>query len=262
MGDGVGGSADGASWPRNRIPEMTRQAVLDAAAVLQVRRSEAAPLALRGDAPDVRVFACGHDINPRMRDEAFGWRELLSVRPATTAAQMGASLPNNRAMLKGGLRMVSVFDALGLEPDARALLANEPVGTYLVSVAPVQMKIVDRRFVLLQGPLVDGVPSVMTVSSDRCLDAAWRYWEATMSVSSPISQRDDTLGGLTPRQRQVVALMATGAGDEAIAGSLGVSVRTVRSDVASVLDALGVKSRFAAGVRLQSLLGPIETDGE
>ena len=60
-----------------------------------------------------------------------------------------------------------------------------------------------------------------------------------------------TLGDLTPRQRQVVALMATGTGDEAIAASLGVSVRTVRSDIAALLDVLGVKTRFAAGVRLQ-----------
>ena len=57
-------------------------------------------------------------------------------------------------------------------------------------------------------------------------------------------------------------MMATGAGDEAIATSLGVSVRTIRSDVASVLDALGVKTRFAAGVRLQSLLGPAGTGDE
>lgn len=249
-------------WPRGRVPEATRQAVLDAAAVLQVRRSEIAPLAVDGDAPDVRIFARGDAVNPFMRDSAFGWRELLSVRPASTAAQMRASLPNNRALLRQGLKMVSVFDALGLEPDARALLANEPTGTYLVSVAPVQMKIVDRRFVLLQGPVIDGEPTVMAVSSTRCLDAAWRYWEATMSVSSPISKGDDTLGELTPRQRQVVALLATGAGDEAIAASLGVSVRTVRSDVASVLDALGVKTRFAAGVRLQSLLGPDMTGDE
>ena len=32
---------------------------------------------------------------------------------------------------------------------------------------------------------------------------------------------------------------------------LEVSVRTVRSDIAAVLDVLGVRSRFAAGVRLR-----------
>src|SRR6476469_10465627 len=107
------------------------------------------------------------------------------------------------------------------------------------------MKIVDRRYVLLQGPDIDGEPSVMSVSSGRCLDAAWRYWEAAVNASFPVGDGMNTRGDLTPRQRQVVALMSTGLGDEAIADSLGVSVRTVRSDVAVLLDALGVRTRFA-----------------
>jgi DNA-binding NarL/FixJ family response regulator len=66
-----------------------------------------------------------------------------------------------------------------------------------------------------------------------------------------VGETVDPPGDLTPRQGQVVALMASGANDDAIAAALGVSVRTVRSDVAGILDALGVQSRFAAGVRLQ-----------
>ena len=44
----------GSSWPRNRVPESARQAVLDAAAVLQVRRSEAAALVSSGTPPTSR----------------------------------------------------------------------------------------------------------------------------------------------------------------------------------------------------------------
>lgn len=240
----------GASWPRNRVPESARQAVLDAAAVLQVRRSEAAAQVASGTAPDIEVVARHPHINPWMVEASQTWGELFSVRPSTTTAQIRASLPNNRVLLERGIRMVSIFDRHGVEPGARAILAAEPAGTYLFSIAPVQMKIVDRKFVLLHGPEVDGEPSVMAVSSPRCMDAAWRYWEATISASSP-PDGVTSFGDLTPRQRQVVALMATGAGDEAIAATLGVSVRTVRSDVAALLDLLGVKTRFAAGVRLQ-----------
>jgi DNA-binding CsgD family transcriptional regulator len=244
------------SWPRNRVPESARQAVLDAAAVLQVRRSEAAAAVTRGTVPDIEVVARHPDINPWMTEAARGWRELFSVRPSTTAAQMRASLPTNRALLRRGLKMVSVFDDNGVEPGARVLLAGEPAGTYLFSIAPVQMKIVDREFVLLHGPEIDGQPSVMAVSSTRCLDAAWRYWEATISASFPPDSGVSTLADLTPRQRQVVALMSTGVGDEAIAETLGVSVRTVRSDIAALLDTLGVRTRFAAGIRLRLWTGP------
>ena len=242
----------GSSGSRHCIPETQRQAVLDAAAILQVRRSETAALAARRKLPDVEIVERGYDrVNRWFLEASTGWRELLSVRPAGTTAQLRGSLPNNRAQLKRGLRMVSIFDVDGLEPEARVLLANEPAGTYLLSVAPVQMKIVDRRSVLLQGPEIDGEPSVMAVSSGRCLDAAWRYWEAAIKTSFPAGDRMNTLGDLTPRQRQIIALMSTGLGDEAIADSLAISVRTVRSDVAVLLDALGVRTRFAAGIRLQ-----------
>lgn len=246
-------SGDGGPAARVRIPESARQAVLDAAAVLQVRRSEAAAQVARAERPDVVVVARGLErVNDWIRDASTSWQELLSVRPGATAAELRVTLPHNRTLVNGGLRMVSIFHRQGLELDARVLLANEPVGTYLFGIATVQMKIVDRRFVLLQGPVLDGESSVMAVSSAPCLEAAWRYWEATLDSSFAAgSEGMGALGDLTPRQRQVVALMVTGVGDEAIAVSLGVSVRTVRSDIAALLDLLGVKTRFAAGVRLQ-----------
>lgn len=254
MENSADGSAAGVGGvgPRHCIPETDRQAVLDAAAVLQVRRSETAALAARRKLPGVEIVGGGLDsVNRWMHEASAEWRELLSMRPAGTAARLRGSLPNNRVQLKRGLKMVSIFDVYGLEPYARVLLANEPIGTYLLSVAPVQMKIVDRQFVLLQGPVIDGETTVMAVSSARCLDAAWRYWEAAVNTSFPAGDGMNTLGELTPRQRQVVALMSAGLGDEAIADSLGVSVRTVRSEVAVLLDALGVRTRFAAGIRLQ-----------
>jgi DNA-binding CsgD family transcriptional regulator len=168
--------------------------------------------------------------------------------------QLRASLPHNRAFVASGARMVSVFDYFGLDADARLLLANEPVGDYLFSKAPVQMKIIDRRFVLLDGPPVDGTMSLMAMHSSACMDAAWRYWEAVVAAAIPVEDVGiPDLGHLTKRQRQVIALLASDLGDEAIAASLGVSVRTVRSEVAAVLAALGVKSRFAAAIRIARL---------
>lgn len=41
--------------PRNRIAEATRQTVLDAAALLQVRRSEAAAMLSRGEARGAEI---------------------------------------------------------------------------------------------------------------------------------------------------------------------------------------------------------------
>jgi DNA-binding CsgD family transcriptional regulator len=239
--------------PSTRLSGAAVQAVLDAAAAMQVRRSEAAAQASRGELTGGEVVSVGiaatHDW---LHTEAANWREVLSARPAASTTQLRAGLPANRAFVASGGRMVSVFDYYGLDTDARLLLANEPVGDYLFGRAPVQMKIVDRRFVILDGPVVDGSVSLMTIHSGACLDAAWRYWDAIVASAIPVEDAGiSDLGLLTKRQRQVVALLASDLGDDAVAASLGVSVRTVRSEVAAILAALGVKSRFAAGVRVQ-----------
>jgi DNA-binding CsgD family transcriptional regulator len=259
MGSADDSTGEAGLTGRTRVSEDARQAVLDAAALLQVRRTEAAALAAGGGSAEVELVGRGiNRINRWIREVSETWRDLLSVRPVTSAEDMRRSLPNNRAQVERGMHMVSVFDLHATDLEARILLANETVGTYLLSFAPVQMKIVDRTFVLLQGPVVDGEPTVISVRSAPCLDAAWRYWDAVMEVAAPVHESVASLAGLTPRQHQVIALMASGAGDEAIAAGLGVSVRTVRSDVAAVLDALGVRTRFAAGTRLQLWSGTDE----
>ncbi len=234
--------------------ESEKQVILDAAAVLQVRRSEVVAALARGPVPGTDILTSGTpaEMNRQMMAQAAEWRELHSVRSRATVPGLQRSLPNNRRLLENGLRMESIFDAGAPGLGALLLLANEPVGTYLLSFAPINMKIVDRSYVMLQGPdLPDGGETVMAVRTSACLNAAWRYWEVVRRHALPAGEWVDSLTDLTPRQRQVVALMATGITDDAIAAALGVSVRTVRTDVAALLDVLGVRTRFAAGVRLQ-----------
>ncbi|MBZ5737987.1 helix-turn-helix transcriptional regulator [Nocardioides mangrovi] len=242
--------------PGSRIPSSARQAVLDAAAVLQVRRTEAAAEAARGRLAEGEIVAIGMKaISEWMASTAETWGEILSVRPTATVAQLRAGLPANRAGFERGVSMVSVFDFYGTSAEGRILLANEPVGGYLLGCGPVQMKIIDRRSVLLEGPEVDGFPSLMSVGSAACMEAAWRYWEAVLASCVPADAPSErTAGEFTRRQRQVIALMASDLGDDAIAASLGVSVRTVRADIAGVLAAVGVRTRFAAAVRLHRLI--------
>jgi DNA-binding CsgD family transcriptional regulator len=241
--------------PMTRMSSEAMQAVLDAAALVQVRRSEAAAAAARGELTGGTVVAVGSAaIQEWLWTSADTWRENLSVRPTASLTQLRASLPRNRAFVEAGCRMVSVFDYFGLDAEARLLIANEPVGDYLFGKAPVQMKIIDRRFVLLEGPSIAGSATLMAMHSATCMEAAWRYWEAIVASAIPVEDAGiSDPNVLTRRQRQIVALMASDLGDDAIAASLGVSVRTVRSEIAAILATLGVKSRFAAATRLARL---------
>ncbi len=50
-------------------------------------------------------------------------------------------------------------------------------------------------------------------------------------------------GDLTPRQLDVVALLATGMSNQEIAGRLWISVHTVAGHVASVMETIGARNR-------------------
>jgi DNA-binding NarL/FixJ family response regulator len=51
---------------------------------------------------------------------------------------------------------------------------------------------------------------------------------------------------LTPREREILQLLAEGLGDEEIAERLFVSPKTVRNQMVSVLNKLGTDSRLQA----------------
>lgn len=55
-------------------------------------------------------------------------------------------------------------------------------------------------------------------------------------------------GGLTEQQSAAVRLLAEGHTDEAVASRLGVSSRTVRRIVTELIERLGARGRFQAGV--------------
>lgn len=236
---------------RNRIPETARQDVLDAAAELQVRRSQVADAVARGETDQGEIVARGYEgIGVWMFEPTYAASELLSVRPAATVEQMQLSVPHNRAAIAGGLQMTSIFHYDALDPDVRLFLSGETAGTYAFGVAPVQLKFFDDCLVL-QGPFVDGEITVMAVTSPECRAAARAYWDAVVASSFPAAEAGQGLDDLTERQRQILALLATDTKDEAIAAALGVSVRTVRTDVAGILKTLGVRSRFAAGLQVR-----------
>ena len=243
---------DGLSHRNYPGDEVALQAVQDAGARLQVRRGEVAALVAAGGTSEAEVVGVGmRAANDWMAHASAQWREYHSTRTSAVVSQLRYSLPLNRLRVRGGARITTIYDVSGLDANARVLVANEKLGTYGFGTVPVRMTVVDHRIVLLEGPVVDGRMTLMRVTSPSMLDLAQRYWEAVQGavIAMPPAFAGPT--ALTPRQRQVVSLLGSDLGDEAIAEALDVSVRTVRADVAAVLAALGVRSRFAAGARLQ-----------
>jgi DNA-binding NarL/FixJ family response regulator len=66
------------------------------------------------------------------------------------------------------------------------------------------------------------------------------------------------LGPLSPRQREVLALMAKGLSNKRIAGELDVTEGTVKTHVAMIFDVLNVHNRVSAVAEAKKLFGDLD----
>jgi DNA-binding NarL/FixJ family response regulator len=79
------------------------------------------------------------------------------------------------------------------------------------------------------------------------------YFEMLWERATPIRGRRaaDPVDRLPPAQQRVLQMMAEGLHDEATARRAEISITTVRRHIATIMDRLGVNSRFAAGAAAQ-----------
>jgi pimeloyl-ACP methyl ester carboxylesterase/DNA-binding CsgD family transcriptional regulator len=83
-------------------------------------------------------------------------------------------------------------------------------------------------------------------------DTAWKQLVAELEAFLPVEKKSASpshkasLDGLTPREHDVLELVARGLGNEAIGERLGMSEKTVRNHVSAILGKLGVNTRSQA----------------
>ncbi|MFZ3598997.1 helix-turn-helix transcriptional regulator [Streptomyces sp. BH104] len=235
-----------------------RLRVTEAMTRLEAERLRVVRAMERGQPVAARVLGRGgQEINRNLAREVPAWRTLDAVQARGSVEQLAVSLPNNTFAMNAGLRMISVWHRDALGPDARLVLSGEDPEVYFFGYGPFQMKIVDGVEVLLEGPTVRGRTTVIAVRDAACVAAARHYWDAVRATAYPCAAEEPPADGLTERQRRVVALLLTCSSDEQIARRLGLSVRTVRTEVAVILDLLDAPTRFVAGFRLRERLSRI-----
>lgn len=249
-------AADLSVFHNSRFPAAKVQRIHDVAARLRTERGRVVDAITRGVPAAARIIGRGGaDINRWMLAESHRWRHLLSARPTGRIDHLRVSMPNNDLLVAAGLTMTSLFDFEGCEPEARLLLAGQDPRIYHFAFVPLQMKIVDRREVLLDGPVMRDEPTVIRVCDADCLRVAYEYWEAITATAYPCAAEKTGLADLSPRQQQIIRFLAVPLTDEQIADRLGISIRTVRYDIASILETLDAPNRFVAGLRLRERIG-------
>lgn len=113
---------------------------------------------------------------------------------------------------------------------------------------PMKLLIADRARALV--PLDEsGSAGVVLFRSPTVVGALTGLFHDQWAQATPHPVGRHQPGALTPYQRQILSLLAGNMKDEEIAARTHVSIRTVRRNVAVILDHLGVTTRFAAGVQ-------------
>ncbi|MEU6060136.1 helix-turn-helix domain-containing protein [Streptomyces sp. NPDC047097] len=171
---------------------------------------------------------------------------LAGPRPA------GGSSPDGSGSRPGsGSGAAGVSGGRRPRPDdgRGASFALSGPGVRMAAEVPVRLLIVDRRTALLPPAQPEDPAAGALLVRDGPLRAALlglfdTAWER---AAPPDPAPGD--GALTGPERELLALLAAGLKDEAIARRLGVHVHTARRRISRLLEALDARTRFQAGAR-------------
>ena len=135
-----------------------------------------------------------------------------------------------------GERFTNVLEP-GSVPAANQAFAQKILGTVASTEYEVTLRTRD-------GGLVRVELSTVPVRGDHRI--AGVFGLAEIDEQAPVARATDGEVSLTPRQAQVLHLLARGCSTEQMADELGVAVDTLRNHIRAILRRLGVHSRLEA----------------
>ncbi|WP_166388216.1 helix-turn-helix transcriptional regulator [Catellatospora methionotrophica] len=195
-------------------------------------------------------------IRGRLEELAVSCRtEALSFMPGGAQSPEGlrASRVLDEAAVARGVKIRTVYlDSMfnDARTTAYALWLQE-LGSEVrtTPVLPVRMLIVDREHAVVPIDSDRSNAGAVVLSGAGLVEALVSLFYFVWEISTPLGvSRVSDDSGLSSQEKQVLRLLASGYTDEAMARKLGVSVRTVRRNTADLLQQLGARSRFQAGV--------------
>ena len=132
---------------------------------------------------------------------------------------------------------------------------------------PMKLVLSDDRFAVLPLQHVAGITqATMIVHPSGLLEALGNLFEGLWQNALPLDLPTTGAGPSRPDRttaddQRVIALLLSGLTDEAIARQLGVSYRTAQRRIATMIERLGVRTRFQAGVQAALRDAPRPEDG-
>ncbi len=185
-----------------------------------------------------------------------GLATLLSEQPGCRVTEQMAPEPGLEAALDLSLPEVVVWD-MGWEPSgALGVLANLREGLPpIVALVPNEGAAPAARAAGARGLLLRDVEVERLLAALHAAAEGLLVLDPSLSPSLPEAMDRETppLEDLTPREVEVLQLLAEGLSNRAIALQLRISEHTVKFHINSIFGKLGVQSRTEAAVRAARL---------
>jgi DNA-binding CsgD family transcriptional regulator len=182
--------------------------------------------------------------------------ECLSFRPGggQSRASLAASRVLDDAALRRGVTLRTMYESSAHQDPptteyARWLLrAGSAVRT--APTLPTRMVLVDRQVALLPLEPGDTRRGAVQLAGAGVIAALVALFELAWTAAAPFAAGPEAdAHGLNEQQRQLLRMLGEGLTDETTAKALGVSARTARRMVAELMERLGARSRFEAGLK-------------
>ncbi|WP_405716016.1 LuxR C-terminal-related transcriptional regulator [Streptomyces xanthophaeus] len=184
-------------------------------------------------------------------------RECLAVMPggAQSQASLDASRPLDEDAMHRGVAVLTLYqDSVRNDPATLAYarwMTQEGGLVRTHPTLPPRMLVFDREVAFVPvdpantrlGALCTREPGIVA-----SLTALFEQtWQSAVPLGADVPQDERT--GLSPGERELLQLLASGMTDEGAGKRLGISLRTVRRQMAALMERLDASSRFEAGLK-------------
>jgi DNA-binding CsgD family transcriptional regulator/predicted DNA-binding transcriptional regulator len=236
---------------RQRELARTRRQVIDAVAEYATLQPDAVVAGTRRlvglDAIQAQLEILTRDLNS----------ECLSIMPggAQSHASLAASQPLDQDALARGVRVLTLYqNSVRNSPETLAYarwLTDLGGQVRTAPILPPRLLVFDRKIAVVPiDPANSKLGALCTTEPGFVASLAAVFdqaWSTAVPLGAAAPTDFDT--GLTPVDRELLKLLATGLTDEAAGRRLGLSARTVRRQMAALMERLDAASRFEAGLK-------------
>jgi DNA-binding NarL/FixJ family response regulator len=239
---------------RDRRDEL-RQAELDLVLLAEAHR---AAMGNRYAADVLEVITGADGVRHRfLQVQQSARRELRAfVLPNPTVVEAGEYDEEEQALNRGIDYRVIIDRRVLVRPGMSQQIAETVAAGEQIRVAeslPLKMVIADRDLALLPLAPDSGGVSALLVHASGLLEALVALFEAIWERSYPLltisayELAEGSTGAADELDRRILALLLAGLTDQAVAGQLDMSLRTVQRRIRALMELAGVQTRIQLG---------------